>query len=75
MMALKHRKETPIRVTLPRVVVLVDDGSDVEKVNGSDAAKKKTAGTRVHISFLDHFCSILIIICFAWGLIVICVSD
>lgn len=50
MMALNHRKETPIRVTLPRVVVLVDDGSDVEKENGSDAAKKKTAGSTVSVS-------------------------
>ena len=50
MMALKPRKETAIRPTLPRVVVLVDDGNDVEKGNGSDAAKKKTAGTTVSVS-------------------------
>lgn len=50
MMALKHRKETAIRVTILGVVVLVDDGSDVERRNGSDAAKKKTTGTTVSVS-------------------------
>lgn len=50
MMALKHRKETPIRGSLLGVVVLVDNGSDVEKGNGSDAAKKKTTGTTVSVS-------------------------
>lgn len=50
MMELKHRKETPIRGSLLGAVVLVDDASDVEKGNGSDAAKKKTTGTTVSVS-------------------------
>lgn len=50
MMELKHRKETPIRGSLLGAVVLVDNASDVEKGNGSDAAKKKTTGTTVSVS-------------------------
>lgn len=50
MMELKHRKETPIRGSLLGAVVLVDNASNVEKGNGSDAAKKKTTGTTVSVS-------------------------
>lgn len=42
MMMLRHRKKTPIKVTLPRVVVLVDGSNDVEKGNEFEAGKTKT---------------------------------